>query len=76
MMKACALGLRRKYQLFETISHQGRFKQSTLLDKFLDHRYSRLCRYEKPVGCMLLYWPTTWGLAIGAATVPCNFASK
>ena len=48
------------------------YSQSSLVQRFLDHRYSRLCRYEKPVGCMLLYWPTTWGLAIGAATLPCT----
>lgn len=38
--------------------------------KFIDHPYSRLCRYNAPIGCMLLYWPVTWGLAIGAATFP------
>lgn len=44
----------------------------SLINKITDHPYYRLCRYDKPIGCMLLYWPTAWGLAIGAPTLPGN----
>lgn len=73
MIRASISNLSRNIHISRTINHKLRWNQSTLLDKFLSHPYSRLCRYEKPIGCMLLYWPTTWGLAIGAATVPCNY---
>ena len=46
------------------------FYSFSVWQKVIDHPYSRLCRYNTPIGCMLLYWPVTWGLAIGATTFP------
>jgi len=37
-------------------------KNNTKLDA-----YFRLCRWDKPIGAMLLYWPTAWGVCIGSA---------
>ena len=31
------------------------------------HPYVRLCRFDKPIGAMLLYWPTAWGVVAGAS---------
>lgn len=30
----------------------------------------RLCRWHQPIGAMLLYWPTAWGVCIGSCGVP------
>ena len=36
------------------------------LNQLLSHPYSRLCRWDKPIGALLLYWPCLWGLEAGA----------
>ncbi len=30
----------------------------------------RLCRWHQPIGAMLLYWPTAWGVCIGSCGIP------
>lgn len=32
--------------------------------------YFRLCRFDKPIGAMLLFWPTAWGVLAGASGIP------
>ena len=32
------------------------------LNQLLNHPYSRLCRWDKPIGALLLYWPCLWGI--------------
>lgn len=32
------------------------------LTQFLNHPYSRLCRWDKPIGALLLFWPCLWGI--------------
>lgn len=32
--------------------------------------FYRLCRFDKPIGAMLLYWPTAWGVCLGSPTLP------
>jgi hypothetical protein len=36
------------------------------LDQLLSHPYARLCRWDKPIGALLLYWPCLWGIEAGA----------
>ncbi len=36
-----------------------------LIKKKLDS-YWRLCRGHQPIGALLLYWPTAWGVCIGS----------
>lgn len=31
--------------------------------------YFKLCRWDKPIGAMLLYWPTAWGVCIGSVGI-------
>jgi hypothetical protein len=31
-------------------------------NQIINHKYSRLCRWDKPIGALLLYWPCLWGL--------------
>ena len=40
------------------------------LESIIYHKYSRLCRYDKPIGAFLLYWPCAWGVAVGSLTMP------
>jgi len=35
--------------------------------------YWRLCRNHQPIGSMLLYWPTAWGVCIGSQGFPSIF---
>ena len=32
-------------------------------------KYIKLIRLDKPTGIFLLFWPCTWGLAIGSASI-------
>lgn len=36
----------------------------------MSHRYLRLLRLDKPIGILLLLWPTLWGLWFAAGGVP------
>lgn len=35
--------------------------------------YQNLCGWHLPIGAMLLYWPTAWGVCIGSAGLPSIF---
>ncbi len=39
------------------------------LSKIVGHPYARLCRWHLPIGAMLLYWPTSWGVCLGSAGI-------
>lgn len=39
-------------------------------NKALPHRYVRLLRLDKPIGILLLLWPTLWGLWFAAGGLP------
>jgi 4-hydroxybenzoate polyprenyltransferase len=36
----------------------------------MTHRYLRLLRLDKPIGILLLLWPTLWGLWFAAGGLP------
>jgi hypothetical protein len=31
-------------------------------NQIINHKYSRLCRWDKPIGALLLFWPCLWGI--------------
>lgn len=35
-------------------------------NQIINHKYSRLCRWDKPIGALLLFWPCLWGIQAGA----------
>jgi 4-hydroxybenzoate polyprenyltransferase len=41
------------------------FISTTSMTKKLSDYY-RLCRWHQPIGAMLLYWPTAWGVCLGS----------
>lgn len=45
----------KKYSFSQNIIKQA-------IDQLLAHPYSRLMRWEKPIGALLLFWPCLWGI--------------
>lgn len=58
---------------FKTFVNQPCYQLSTEKIKKKADAYWRLCRNHQPIGSMLLYWPTAWGVCVGSQGAPSLF---